>query len=271
MYDFSLSEPITACKRGTEDEVYSLLKYLENSNFSWWYTNENALSKLVPLVKEESISFKNLKVIENSGTYIFKEQIYEFEQVFNCRIANNYACREVWSIAYACQCGHLHINDNVYVELVDENNNIITDAGVCGNVVLTSLDLKLMPFVRYSVGDQACWIEGNCICGNKRKRIELIPKRQKILGTNLYGNMVFQNIITRLLTQYNLIKYNEINVVQIALDKFCVNIKGCRENKRFMEKAFIATANSILNDKHYYYDFSYDENTIYKSVFSSII
>lgn len=271
MYDFSISIPITACKMNFEDEVHFLLNYLKDSNFSWWYINENALNKIVPFVKEKSIDFKHLKVIENSGSHIFKEQIEEFERIFKCKISNNYACREVWSIAYTCKYGHLHINDNVYVELVNDNNELITNAQVRGNVVVTSLDLRAMPFVRYLVGDQACWVEGNCNCGNKSKRIELLPQRQKISGTNLYGNLVFQSVITRLLTQYNLIKYSEINITQTSLDRFNVNIKGCRENKRFMEKAFLATANSLLNDKHYFYDFSYDENMIFKSIFSSMV
>lgn len=269
MYDFTNYRSLLTCRMTGEDSKTQILDYLKNSEFSWWYVNEHALRELSKIVREQSVIFKNLQVIENSGSYIFEDQISEYEKVFNCQVTNNYASREVWNIAYSCKCGYLHINDYIYLELVDDEGNIISEPNVEGNVVITSLILKTMPFIRYSIGDRACWIDGTCNCGDDSRRIRLLPGRQKIKGTDLYGNLVFQNIITTLLTQYNLTKYSEINIVQTTPDQFTINIKGNQENKRFMEKAFMATAYSVLNNTKYRFNFTYDENQKYKSLFVS--
>jgi phenylacetate-coenzyme A ligase PaaK-like adenylate-forming protein len=269
MYDFTDYKSLFTCKLASKDEITQTIGYLKDSKFRWWYVNDQTLNELSKIVKEKSIVFKHLQVIENNGAYLFENQIDEYKIIFKCKIANNYASKEVWNIAYSCKCGYLHINDHVYLELIDDEGNVIPNPNKEGNVIITSLILKTMPFIRYGIGDRACWVEGKCACGNDNRRILLSPGRQKINGTDLYGNIVLKNVVTKLLTQYNLTKYSEINIIQTSIDFFTVNIKGCQENKRFMEKAILASANSILNDKQYHYEFTYDENKKFKSLFAS--
>ena len=269
MYDFTNTNTCITCQLTANDSKLQILEYLKESEYSWWYLNEHVLNELAKIVLDKSMSFKNLQVIENSGSYIFQNQISEYEKIFNCTIANNYACREVWNIAYTCKCGYLHVNDYIYLELIDDDGNIITEANVEGNVVITSLILKTMPFIRYNLGDRACWIDGFCDCGNPCRRIKLLPGRQKIKGTEMYGNLIFQNIITTLLIKYNLTKYNEINIVQTSINQFTVNFKGNQENRRYMEKAFLSIAHSVLKNKNYQFNFTYDETKKYKSLFTS--
>lgn len=47
----------------------------------------------------------------------------------------------------------------VVVEILDSNDKPITENGVSGSVVATNLMRKLMPIVRYPVGDRACWTD----------------------------------------------------------------------------------------------------------------
>ena len=53
----------------------------------------------------------------------------------------------LWSIAYDCRDRFLHINEDViFFELIDKNDNAITEPNKIGKVVLTSYYLKEMPF-----------------------------------------------------------------------------------------------------------------------------
>lgn len=44
------------------------------------------------------------------------------EAFFNCKVASQYGCYEVNSIAYECPFHKLHVmTENVYVEIVEDN------------------------------------------------------------------------------------------------------------------------------------------------------
>lgn len=66
------------------------------------------------------------------------------EAFFNCKVASQYGCYEVNSIAYECPFHKLHVmTENVYVEIVEDNQ-----------ICITSKHNRVMPFVRYKVGDR---------------------------------------------------------------------------------------------------------------------
>jgi phenylacetate-CoA ligase len=46
------------------------------------------------------------------------------------------------------------MSPNVYLEILDDNGNVVPD-GLMGNVVVTSLVAKSMPLIRYKIGDLA--------------------------------------------------------------------------------------------------------------------
>ena len=76
-----------------------------------------------------------------------------------------YGANEAGTIAWQClRRDHYHINlDSVYVELMDGDRP--AGPGERGEVVVTNLDLRVMPIVRYRVGDIAEKVDGNCPCG----------------------------------------------------------------------------------------------------------
>ncbi|KAL8787254.1 MAG: hypothetical protein Q9195_007864 [Heterodermia aff. obscurata] len=47
--------------------------------------------------------------------------------------------------------------NNIVLELIDEHGNNIREEGLPGEVVITSLHRRLMPIIRYSMGDLAIW------------------------------------------------------------------------------------------------------------------
>lgn len=73
-----------------------------------------------------------------------------------------YAAMEVGRIGVECPAHNgLHIDaDAVYLEILD------------GQVVVTSLENFTMPIIRYRLGDQSEWIEGECPCGCTFPRIK---------------------------------------------------------------------------------------------------
>lgn len=253
-----------------KEKVEKEIEFLKNDNHSWWHINSYILSYYYTYLNNHSmnVKFPNLKVIENNGSYISDEEKRIYSDFFSCEIANNYGSREVWGIAYDCQHGYLHVNEeDVFVELVDDQGEVINQPGVEGSVIVTSLKQEMMPFIRYKLYDYASYISGECICGNKSKRINLLPGRNVILGTNMYGNKVFKDIISFLCLRYKMTNYHSISALQEETGKFLINIKGNQENKALLEEAFVNSANFILKTNEYRFEFSYNDQVEPKSLF----
>ncbi|MBO4616108.1 MAG: phenylacetate--CoA ligase family protein [Lachnospiraceae bacterium] len=120
----------------------------------------------------------NIVYIELAGEILTEELRGFFEESWKRAITNQYGCREVWHIAFACKEGHLHIcEDNVYVEIVDEEGNRLRD-GEKGEVVLTSLNIQANPYIRYRLGDIASISTQRCCCGCEAPYLELESGRK---------------------------------------------------------------------------------------------
>lgn len=86
------------------------------------------------------------------------------ESVFGVKVQNEYGCGEVGPIAYECERGSLHVMaENLLVELIREDGTP-AGAGESGAVVVTDLNNRATPMIRYRVGDFATW-GAECPCG----------------------------------------------------------------------------------------------------------
>jgi phenylacetate-CoA ligase len=81
-----------------------------------------------------------------------------------CIVRNEYGCGEVGPIAYECEAGRLHVAaDNVLVEVLSADGSP-AKVGDSGRVLVTDLNNRAMPLLRYATGDFA-EVGGACTCG----------------------------------------------------------------------------------------------------------
>lgn len=182
------------------DNVLKIYRQIEEKEIRWLHVSPNPLKVHANVLKEYGdFQFENLKYIECTGNFFSDEQKKLYEEVFGATVINQYGSMETWPMAYTCVNNSMHVLDNVIIELVDDNNKPITNYDEIGNILITCLDLKTMPFVRYRIGDYGRLIENSCSCGVKAPIIELIPGREvnliKGFNEKVFGNIVFSKII----------------------------------------------------------------------------
>jgi phenylacetate-CoA ligase len=100
------------------------------------------------------------------------------EDTFKCRVFNRYGTKELGGIACECESHNgLHISaENNLVEIL--NNGHHTSPGETGSLIITNLNNLGMPFIRYSIGDEAAWLEdGPCPCGRGAPKLESVEGR----------------------------------------------------------------------------------------------
>lgn len=87
------------------------------------------------------------------------------EEVFRCKVYDDYSCLEFSAIAFECRMQNLHVAaDNVILEVLDENGKRLP-AGEPGRIIVTSLNNYSMPYIRYEIGDVGTLSEERCPCG----------------------------------------------------------------------------------------------------------
>lgn len=247
------------------------LRHLMRHKFAWWHINAELLNQYANAINVNNLSFDDLKidVIENNGAYISDEEKIEFSKLFNCNIVDNYGCRELWCIGFDCIEGEMHVNEDcVYFELVNDQNEVIYKPNIIGKVLITSLRQKSMPYIRYDLGDIAYYLPGECKCGRKTKRIRVLPGRHMIVGTNIYGNKLFREVMLHLTLERGISKFYSINIMQVALYSFNVYVSGNQENSHLLESEFTSYARKKLNSREYNFNFIYDEKVKLKSIFN---
>jgi len=177
----------------------------------------------------------SLDYVVCSGGYLDPSIKTEFEQTSGVRTVNAYGLTETGLIAYSCEDNKLHVDPDIFVEILDDNYCPVTEGGV-GNVLITSLRNKALPLVRYFTGDLGSIERITCTCGRYANLLSLSKGR-------VYCDFILSNgskFPTTPLTEiYGLFDISEFQLVQLSTDqfKFLYNrIDGSMLNERKFSK-----------------------------------
>ena len=165
-----------------------------------------------------------------SGSEVLEDsQRDRLQRVFGVGVSDNYGSTEAF-LAWQCPLGSYHVNaEHVIVEIVDADGQPAAP-GKLGRVLVTTLRNRLMPLVRYEIGDYAIASEGACRCGRTLPRIGAIAGREINLFTDTDGKHftpwpLFQPLLAR-----EWIKQDQI--VQRGIGRFVVRYVGDRTLSR---------------------------------------
>lgn len=133
------------------------------------------LYNLAQVFDDNSFNYNPIS-IQIGGEKLFQFQRDYIEKIFKAPVFDFYGARDIRLIAQECDKHEgLHIMaENVLVEVLDENDQPIDEGE--GDLVITDLHNKVMPFIRYRIGDRAVITKGKCSCGRG------LPLLKEIIG-----------------------------------------------------------------------------------------
>ena len=95
------------------------------------------------------------------------------ERVLHTSFFMSYASREIGFLAFECEEHRLHVNEeSLLIEILDASGTPCRQ-GEEGRVVVTAFDHRVMPFIRYSMGDRGIMEEDPCPCGRTLRTIRI--------------------------------------------------------------------------------------------------
>lgn len=139
------------------------------------------------------------------GMLLSSEQLYDFqrqlfEEVFGqeTRIFSHYGHYEMAALAGFCEhTDNYHVLPQYgFVELLDKNNEQITQSGEIGEIVATSFLMHATPFIRYRTGDLAVFKSHGCLkCGRPYQVWENIQGRLQELIVTTSGRLISTSML----------------------------------------------------------------------------
>lgn len=136
----------------------------------------------------EDFSVKKIILAGEKITQSLREFV---ERTWEAEVFNDYGLTEIGIVAAECEKHTgLHIAiDHYIVEVVDPFSAERVQEGEIGELVLTPLNLRGTPFLRYRTGDLIRVKKSSCPCGRTHPLIELVGRKDETLmvdGINLY-------------------------------------------------------------------------------------
>jgi phenylacetate-CoA ligase len=182
-------------------------------------------------------SLPALRFLECSSYFMKETTIDKLEDTFMAKVVDQYGLMETSVIALTCEHGVHHLNDyNTYVEILDDEDRP-APVGVAGRIVVTSLQQRLLPFVRYVTGDYGMFIEKTCSCKLGAATIRLLEGRESEFvagGTQrVSGKVLFQHGISKALMSLGNCNLKYVRIIQTGVDEFVLRTNSLSEPDQF--------------------------------------
>jgi phenylacetate-CoA ligase len=127
------------------------------------------------------------------------------EGAFHTKVFDKYGSREFSGIAYECEAhaGHHVVAENYVVEILKDGRP--ARPGETGEIVVTDLNNRVMPFLRYRIGDLAVAMDPAeaCPCGRGLPRIGKIEGRIQSMIVGAEGRVVPGSLFLHLFKDYD--------------------------------------------------------------------
>jgi phenylacetate-CoA ligase len=145
-------------------DVDDQLRWLRELRPTFLYTLPSNLGALLDRIEESGSPPPNIRRVFCGGEVVHDALRRRSRTTLDSDIADNYGSTEAF-LAWQCRSGGYHINaEHVILEVVDDAGRPVPP-GALGRVLVTTLDNRLCPLIRYEIGDFAEPAQGRCSCG----------------------------------------------------------------------------------------------------------
>ncbi|MBT9582785.1 hypothetical protein IV102_05520 [bacterium] len=142
----------------------------------------------VVLEAPQGSTFPKIRLIATSGTPVYEGPRRLMEQAFGGPrfVSAGYASNDTGPMGYQCEhcnTGTFHLQDDLQIlEILDVDSHEPIAKGVNGKMIFTQLLLRVVPVIRYAIGDIGKWVnEDHCPCGRRSPRFELSGRTDDML------------------------------------------------------------------------------------------
>lgn len=157
------------------DELVSIIRARGEKTILYGFAS--TFIELARLVEERGVDL-TVGAIISTGEHVRPSDRALMERALHTHFFTNYATRELGWLGFECEHHAMHINEEWgLVQILDADGSPLPLDSE-GEIVVTPFDNRIMPLIRYRVGDRGVIASTPCACGRTLRTI-------KLLGRNL--------------------------------------------------------------------------------------
>lgn len=175
----------------TEENCLCFFRRIKKFRPKFFYGYSNALYLFTSMLASHSVDGKSLglKVIIATGEVLFSYQRQAIQDFFGCKVINEYGTTENGIIGFECEFGKMHEMPTIHLEVTDQDEN-----GV-GEFLISELNSRSIPFIRYKTGDKGRITTETCSCNRPYRVIELFEGRTGDFIVCPNGKSVYSSVL----------------------------------------------------------------------------
>lgn len=186
-----------------KSDIEKFVRLLISQRTKWIVGYVGGIEKVADYILENDIHLKSVRLVWSTSAPLLEFVRQKIEKAFGCRVMDQYGCNEISHIAIQCPvCKGLHVNsDYVHVDIVDEKNRQ-NKVGESGDILVTNLEGKAFPLIKYRLGDGSAYSLGKCSCGRPYPLLKSVAGRTSdsiltpsgILLESIYLTSIFDEV-----------------------------------------------------------------------------
>lgn len=134
-------------------QIKSVYRLVAGSGSRLFHANPSYLKLLLYRFWQDGLRLKGKYAVNSTYEVLLPSTARLIHKYLDCAIYDQYGCSEIGPVSITCKNNVSHIfSKSVYVEVIPEKASGRKDIG---KVVVTDLENRVMPFVRYFTGDYA--------------------------------------------------------------------------------------------------------------------
>ena len=206
------------------------------------------LSSFVPMAKiveEKGITTIRPKILIIGGELSFPPYRKYVEKIFCGQTFDKYGAFEVKSIAWECRHGNMHMDaDSVLCEVIKDGEPAAP--GERGEVVVTNLWNKAMPFIRYKLGDIGVLSDELCPCGRTLPLMDVVEGRLDDFIVLPSGKIIPPGAVVPLF--FKLPHIEQFKVIQYKKDAVTVQVVPGQQYSDAVEKTLVHQLGTVFGE-----------------------
>lgn len=245
-YTKAISVPV-----GSNLPMENIVEYLKMFKVTAIIGLPSFIVRLSEYVKQNNLSGKlRIKKIFYGGEYVGDEMIKYFKSIFkdvDVR-SGGYASADAGVLGFQCpHCkrGEHHLfRYSQYIEFVDTETLKPVKRGEIGELVVTGLSKKVMPIIRYRVGDLGRWIDKKCSCGRVEPMFEILGRCDDRIHVG--GAHLFVNDLQKAIGKISELSFNFQVIIEKAGPKDVLNLHIEKKENKQCDKTDEGKIKSLL-------------------------
>jgi len=203
----------------------------------------SAVCRIARLVNKRGVSFPQMKFVVTGSETLTPVMRRTISSEFALPVYDNYESMESGPLAWECpETGLYHIcEDNVILEVV--SGNLPAEDGETGDVLVTTLRNRTMPFIRYRLNDRVTKGPDSCPCGFPVSTLRRIDGRKPDFLSLPHGREIYASTLditiqdhSSWMTQYQVVQEKEDRVVLRIIPSRKPEPGECKALIRCMER-----------------------------------